>query len=463
MADEVQLNCLLNVGTVPAGGEPRLVYLLVNVRPGKGTRVLQAPVNMAVVLDVSESMRLPVLTQAQFQELSRSGKVRQTVSDGVPVWTFASIPEDIRRQAPSNLEMVQSAIAQAAGHFTQADRVTLVAFADRAEVLLRGVPGSERRRILDAVSALGNIQLGDGTDMSAGLRMGLEELEREGATQSEREGAPDMVNRVLVLTDGFTRDPKASLELVAQARRRGVVVSTLGIGTEFNENLLVEMADASLGNAYFARVPQEIPPAFRQEVATAQSVVLRHVDIEVRTSTGVEVRRAYRLRPAIAQVHDAKRDERSVVISVGDVHPEQPPALLLEMVVPPQPGGTFRIARVAVSHGGKQVSTSDVVLNYSASGAPVQEQPDPTVMSVVERVSAYVLQTRALDDLASGNKGAATKKLRAAATRLLAVGEAELARTVQLEAERIEQAGEVSPEGAKEMRYATRKLTSRLN
>ncbi len=83
-------------------------------------------------------------------------------------------------------------------------------------------------------------------------------------------------------------------------------------------------------------------------------------------------------------------------------------------------------------------------------------------MNVVERVIAYALQTRALDDMAAGNIPAATQKLRAAATRLLTAGEPALAQAAESEAARLEQGGEVSAEGAKELRYATRRLTQRL-
>jgi hypothetical protein len=53
MANEIALNCTLNVGTVPAASEPRLLYLLVDLRPGQGAQPVQVPVNIAVVIDVS--------------------------------------------------------------------------------------------------------------------------------------------------------------------------------------------------------------------------------------------------------------------------------------------------------------------------------------------------------------------------------------------------------------------------
>jgi Ca-activated chloride channel family protein len=460
MANEVALSCLLNVGTVPAGSEPRLLYLLVDVRPGPDAAPLQAPVNMAIVIDVSESMRLPVLSQAQFDELSRMGHVQKTVSDGVPVWTFRHIPEEIRRQAPSNLEAVQSSISQAAQHLEPGDRVSLVAFADQAQVLLSGLQGNQGNQVLDAIQSLGQVKLGDETDVAEGLDLGLQEV------HSGLGDNPNMVNRVLVLTDGFTREPELVMQRSKEGRTRGISVSTIGIGTEFNEKLLVDMADASLGNAYFARVPSEIPPAFGQELAAVQAVVLRDLEVEMKFSTGVEVRRAYRVRPAIASVRDARRSGRTLSITMGDLDPANPPALLIECIVPTHNGGTFRIARVSVTSSGavgqRAVgATEDVVVNYSVSAR--REEPNPLVMNTVERVTAYALQTKALDDVAAGNVAGATQKLRAAVTRLLTVGEVQLAEQVQAEAARLAESGEVSPESAKELRYATRKLTQRLD
>lgn len=458
MGAEIVLECLQNTETVPANADPRLVYLLIDVKPGIDAEPLQAPVNMAVVLDVSESMRLPVLTQAQFNELKKMGQVHETMSDGVPVWTFKSIPEHIRRQAPSNLEAVQRAISRSTEHLEVHDKVSLVAFAERARALLSGLSGSDREQVSRVIETLGDQNLGDGTDMATGLGVGIVEVKR--STSS------GMVNRVLVLTDGFTQDADRVRKLAQEARQAGIAVSTVGIGSEFNESLLVELADSSLGNAYFARVPQEIPPAFGQELAVVQSVIMRGVEIEMTFSAGVELRRAFRVRPSIVSVRDATQEVRTVRVPMGDLDPLNPPALLVEIIVPTRAAGNFRIARVAVNERDLQRGTvshgsMDVVLHYSTSGK--REELNPVVMNTVERVTAYALQTRALDDAASGNVAGATRKLRAAATRLLTIGETDLAQAAEAEAARLEQDGEVSPEGAKELRYATRKLTQRLS
>src|SRR3954452_6176845 len=148
MANELTLTCQVNTPAVPAAGEPRLVYLLMDTRPGPTLGALaQVPVNLGIVLDISESMRLPVLNQQQFEELVRMGHVKEVISDGIPVWTFPHIPDHIRRAAPSNLDAVKQALRNAVTHLEDQDLVSVVVFAGAARDLLTQVSGRERNRI----------------------------------------------------------------------------------------------------------------------------------------------------------------------------------------------------------------------------------------------------------------------------------------------------------------------------
>jgi Ca-activated chloride channel family protein len=83
-------------------------------------------------------------------------------------------------------------------------------------------------------------------------------------------------------------------------------------------------------------------------------------------------------------------------------------------------------------------------------------------MNLVEKVTAFKLQTRALSEAEAGNTAGATQKLRAAATRLLDLGELDLARKAEEQAAQLEQGQAMSAETQKELRYATRRLTQKL-
>src|SRR5689334_3387546 len=164
MANELLMNCQLNMEQVPATAGPRLVYLLIDTRPGAMVgQTAQAPVNLGIVLDISESMRLPVLNQQQFEELVRMGHVKEVISDGIPVWTFPHIPDHIRLNAPSNLDAVKQALSNAVAHLEDHDLVSLVVFAGSARELLAQAPGRDRDRIPQVIDSLDTLQVGDET------------------------------------------------------------------------------------------------------------------------------------------------------------------------------------------------------------------------------------------------------------------------------------------------------------
>ena len=102
----------------------------------------------------------------------------------------------------------------------------------------------------------------------------------------------------------------------------------------------------------------------------------------------------------------------------------------------------------------------DVLLEFTSD--PNAATYDPRVMNLVEKVTAFKLQTRALSEAEAGNLTGATQKLRAAATRLLDLGELDLAQKAQAQADQFEQGQGMSAESQKELRYATRRLTQKL-
>ena len=100
-------------------------------------------------------------------------------------------------------------------------------------------------------------------------------------------------------------------------------------------------------------------------------------------------------------------------------------------------------------------------LDFTADAA-LAKQHDAEVMNIVEKVTAFKLQTKALEDAKMGDVAGASQKLRAAATRLLEMGEQDLAEAALAEAQNLEKSGQMSAYGTKKLRYETRKLTQRL-
>src|SRR5712692_10321618 len=123
----------------------------------------------------------------------------------------------------------------------------------------------------------------------------------------------------------------------------------MGIGTEFNEELLIPLAEATGGNAYYIETPQQIPDAFRQELGAALAVTCRNAEIKLRLSQGVELRRVHRVLPMIGAFDPGPDQAGSYSLYLGDYLPAAPPSLLLEIVLPPWPAGQYRLAQALLA------------------------------------------------------------------------------------------------------------------
>ena len=456
MTESLTLTCTVNTPYLPATGGPRLVYLLLEVGGSGDTGSL--PVNLALVVDVSESMHFRLATETQFEDLARKGLLKEVLVDGVPAWQSSGIPQEVLSSLPRKIDRVKDALLTAVEQLRSNDRFALIAFAGQAVTLIPNTSGAEKRRLLDAVDGLAQLQLGDDTYIGRGMALGFDELER-GA------GA-DLAERMLVLTDGFTQDEDVCRAEAARARQARVPISTMGLGGEFNEEIMIPIADQTGGEAYLLEDPDDIPEAFAHELQRAQAVRYRGLEVKLRPAHGVEVRAAYRVRPAIAPL-EAVNDDGSYNFSLGDLVAREEPALLLELIVPARQPGVYRLAQTLLAcddPAGGPVglkARADVVVEYTSDAARATYQT-PEVMNVVEALSAYKLQRLAQTDLEEGDVAGATRKLRAAATRLLDMGEETLAAEMERQAEELEQHGQANPQRTKRLRYETRKLTQKL-
>jgi Ca-activated chloride channel family protein len=149
-------------------------------------------------------------------------------------------------------------------------------------------------------------------------------------------------------------------------------------------------------------------------------------------------------------------------VPLGELEKGQGQALLVEMLLPPRPAGAYRVAQSEISYDvpllnlvGEKVR-SDLMLAYTDNPVLAQ-QTNARVMNVVEKVTAFRLQTRALADVDAGDVAGATQRLKAAATILLNQGDVDLARTIQLEAEELEKRGQMSAGGAKTIQFKSNK------
>lgn len=296
--------------------------------------------------------------------------------------------------------------------------------------------------------------------MARGLSLGLREVFRYFDEHRS--------NQVLLLTDGQTYGDEAQcLKLAREAGEHHIAIQALGLGDDWNEDLLDQVAQLSGGISDLVESPDEIVPLFAQTVERSQKAVVRNASLVLRLVAGIVPRQVWQVTPLLANLGYMPIGEHDVQIELGELDAEQGKSVLIELLLPPRQAGSYRIAQAQVTYDLPQANQvglearEDIILQYT-SDANLARQYDPAVMNLVEKVTAYKLQTRALDEARMGNVAAATQKLRAAATRLLELGETDLAQAATAEADNLEKSGQMTAAGTKKLRYQTRKLTQRL-
>ncbi len=463
MTTQLNLNCTLNTSTLLADGSMRLLYLLLEVEPGDiAAAVGPAPINLSLVVDVSDSMYFRLVSDNEMAELAQLGFLEEVIADGVPAWQAKNIPPEVMARFPRKIDRLKEALQVVVEQLRPPDKFSLVAFAGQAVTLVSNAAGGEKRRLLPEIDKLNELRLGDDTYMGQGMALGLDELRRSPGSGH--------VSRMLLLTDGFTMDEAECRRQAEAAQAGGISISTMGLGGEFNEELLIPMADQGGGNAYLIDDPSELAQSFAQELSAVQAVAYRNLELKLRLMAGAELRRSFRVKPVISDLGHPTKLGDSYSLPLGDLERDAPPALLLEVIAPARQAGSYRLAQLVLAYepvGSLQSipdvgekARRDVVVQYVPG--PVSISPDPRVMNLVETVSAFKLQTRALQEAELGNIAGATRKLQAAATRLLDMGEGELATAMQSQAQQLGQQGQLDAQATKKLRYETRKLTQKL-
>jgi Ca-activated chloride channel family protein len=415
MANELKIRCIMNKDALPVTGAEQAVYALVDIKAGGGKVFGSMPANFGLVLDRSGSM------------------------DG------------------EKMNNLKEAVGYVVDHLNDGDLVSVTIFDDQVETLIPSQSAKNREAIK---AALAKVIPRGGTQISDGLKAGLAEVKKG--------YSPERVNRVLLLTDGQTWDDEdACLRLAEEAGRQGVAVTSIGIGEEWNEKLLLQIAEKSLGNSHWIQNPIAILDAFRQEVEGMQSVAASNLKITARMGQGVKPVRVFSTIPMISDVSKKAVTGLNVIANLGMLDGKKGQAILIEATAPAQKAGKFRLGQVEITYDvpsqgvkGQSIKT-DMFVTFTADAAAAAKV-NAEVMNLVEKVSAFKLQTRALSEAEAGNIAAATQKLQAAATVLLNLGEDDLAKAAEREILTLKKTGTLSAAGTKKLEYGTRKLTQAL-
>lgn len=187
----------------------------------------------------------------------------------------------------TSASMEGEAIAQARGAaltllegLRDGDVLSVVTFGSASQVLVPNtVLGPDTRpqirTAIEAMAATGT------TDLAGGLRASLAQLQGQA-----RAGE---INRMVLVSDGVPNDPSPLATLAQQARGAGISITALGLGLEYHETLLGQIAQASGGTFHFVEDPAEVAAVFSEEVLSIDRLAARGVSLTLTPGPGVQI------------------------------------------------------------------------------------------------------------------------------------------------------------------------------
>jgi len=285
------------------------------------------------------------------------------------------------------------------------------------------------------------------------MLVGLGELEKRRRVRA--------INRLMLLTDGQTYgDEDKCLAQAVEAKRRGVSITCMGLGEDWNDTLLDAIASRSGGSSAYVTTADDVSRLFRDQLHGLGTLYATDLQLTVRRSEGVSVKSAFRLTPYLIRLATDQD-----VISLGTLQTDGPLTLVLELVVHPRPAGAHRLVQLelvgdvpALERKGERLR-QDLTLSFTPQTPSAPPVVPPTLLSALAKITIFQMQENAWKSLEKGDVAEATRRLEAMATRLLDLGEHQLARAALLEAGRLARSGHLSPAGRKTIKYGTRSLS----
>ncbi|MCB1229657.1 MAG: VWA domain-containing protein [Verrucomicrobiae bacterium] len=331
----------------------------------------------------------------------------------------------------AKLEQARQAAEMLVERLGPDDIFSLVIYDTEVEVL---VPPQRVGRNTDHIRReIRRIEAGGSTALYAGVETGGRQLAE--FFDDER------INRVILLSDGIANVGPSSNREIAQLgqslARQGRSVTTVGLGDDYNEDLMTALAEASDANYYYVADVEALPGVFENELGELQSVIARRLELEITFPDGVE--------PLEILGRPETIEHRRGKIRFGTLAAEQSREIYVACRVDPgfakddaKPVVQARLAYADAENREMKTEREASVKSVDDAGLAAKSQvADITARAEIYRNAAATERTLALADAGNGveAKSAITQqigRLRSAQTAAPAQAAAEIQREIEV-------------------------------
>ncbi len=339
--EKVTCRVELDRAVLPAGVKQKAIVKVTLDAPAPLRTVKRPPVNLAIVLDRSGSMQGEKIRKAKDGVLQVLNRL-----DARDLFAFVIYNHQVETRVPAR-------------HVRDADAIASS---------IRGI------------TAAGNTALFGGVS--------------QGAAEVRKALDQRCIHRIILLSDGLANVgpslPADLGRLGASLVKEGISVSTVGVGTDYNEDLMTQLAQKSDGNTFFVKDSSDLPRIFAVELGEVLNVVARQVHLEVVFPDNV--------RPLRIIGRDGRVGPDKVELSLNQLYGDQEKYALIEVEIPAtEEKDTRQIAFATISYQDafneqRETVQSGVMARFSRRQQEVIQSANGAVQQVfIDNVAAMAV------------------------------------------------------------------------
>ncbi len=310
--------------------------------------------------------------------------------------SLVGYPLAIEKRSPINLALVidrstsmsgdriinaRDAAIAAVNLLNNNDTLSVVAYDSGVEIVIPATKVKDKNQLINKIKS--SIEPRGMTALFAGVSKGIDQVGKH----LDKE----QVNRIILLSDGQANvGPTSNSELAELARiaaKKGIAITTIGIGDGYNEDLMTTLSGYSDGNHAFVENSSDLEKTFAREFNDVMSVVAQDVEVVIKTADQVT--------PVRLLGRDGNISGNTVTVKLNQLYSNQEKYVLLEVI--PAKGSnaqTKPLADVNVRYANlstKQIDTfnQQVTLRYSQSAKEVNsaQVDDVLVDSAIQKAA----------------------------------------------------------------------------
>ena len=356
-----------------------------------------------------------------------------------PLVNIALVLDQSGSMSGTKIEQARAAAIEALTRLGGGDLFSVVVYDTNVDTIVPAQHAVNTGRIIRTIR---QIQPGGNTALFGGVSQGAAEIRKNIEN--------DYIHRIVLLSDGIAnvgpRMPDDLGRLGAALLKEKISVTTVGVGVDYNEDLMTQLAQKSDGNTYFVESEIDLPRIFAAELGNVLNVVARQIKVIITLPDGV--------MPVDIIGREGRIRDGRIEMSMNQLYGNQEKYALVKVKLPQsRVGSKIKVARAQVAYENPFTRKQEIVrgeswVNFSTDKGLVEKSGNPEVIRDYQLNLNALAQEKAIRLSDEGRAPEAASQLMQSASKLKKMGQMYKDDALIKEAEEMaDQAQQIEQEG----------------